>query len=78
MELVISLVVETEHREDLVVLLRITRTPNKDGLRLLGLDLHIGSGRHKTLSSKLERRWLVQKTLREHKRLRGEHGKRIL
>ena len=76
MELVISLVVETEHREDLVVLLRITNTPHKNGLRLLGLDLHIGGGRHETLSSKLETRRLVQKSLGEHKRLRGEHGKR--
>lgn len=76
MELVISLVIETEHREDLVVLLRFICTPHNDGLRLLGLDLHIGGGRHKALSGKLERRRLVQKSLGEHERLRGEHGKR--
>ena len=73
MELVISFIIKTENREYFVVLLFITDVEYNNGLACSGINLHVGSSRHKTLSSKLKSGRLAAHTLCEHNRLRGEH-----
>ena len=53
MRLIISLIIETEDGENLVVLLQIKKNDYNNRLALRGINLHIGSGRHKTLRSSL-------------------------
>ena len=76
MRFVISLIIETEHREDLVILLGITTTKQHNRLAIGSVDLHIGSTSHKTLSRCLKDGWLAKEALRKHRRLGSEHGER--
>ena len=76
MELVIAFIIKTENREYFVVLLFITDVEYNNGLACSGINLHVGSSRHKTLSSKLKSSRLAANALSEHNRLRSEHGKR--
>ena len=69
MELVVSLVIETENGEDLVVLLCVNDLLMSNRTSLLSLHLHVGSGSHETLGSKLGDSRLGKQTLSEHLRL---------
>lgn len=71
MRLVVSLIIETEDREDLVVLLTITKQHRIYGLLLVSIYLKIGSSRHKTLRNSRS----AHEALSKHKRLRSKHGK---
>ena len=53
MRLIISLSIETEDGENLVVLLLIKKNDYNNRLAISGIDLHIGSSCHKTLRSSL-------------------------
>ena len=53
MRLIISLIIETEDGENLVVLLLIKKNDYNNRLAISGIDLHIGSSCHKTLRSSL-------------------------
>ena len=53
MRLVISLIIETEDGENLVVLLLIKKNDYNNRLAISGIDLHIRSSCHKTLRSSL-------------------------
>ena len=53
MRLIISLIIETEDGENLVVLLLIKKNDCNNRLAISGIDLHIGSSCHKTLRSSL-------------------------
>ena len=53
MRLIISLIIETEDGENLVVLLLIKKNDCNNRLAISGIDLHIRSSCHKTLRSSL-------------------------
>ena len=53
MRLIISLIIETEDGENLVVLLLIKKNDYNNRLAISGIDLHIRSSCHKTLRSSL-------------------------
>ena len=76
MRLVVSLIIETEDGENLVILLQINSMLCAHRVALSGVDLHIGSGRHQTLSSRLKQEGLSGKALYEHHGLCGQHGNR--
>lgn len=78
MRLVISLIVETEDAENLVVLLGIRRDAQAYRLALGSIHLEIGSSRQETLCSDLEGTSVAANTLSKHYGLCGEHGKRFL
>ena len=69
MELVVSLVIETENGEDLIVLLYIKHSLKSNRTSLLSLHLHVGSSSHETLGGKLSDSRLGKQTLSEHLRL---------
>ena len=77
MRLVISLIIETEHAEDLVVLLAISAIRNAYRLALASIHLEIRSCGQEALSSNLECTSIAAKTLSEHYGLCGEHSKRF-
>ena len=78
MRLDISLIIETEDAEDLVVLLAIRSTRNAYGLVLGSIHLEIGSRGQEALRSNLESTSISAKTLSERYGLCGEHSKRFL
>ena len=78
MELVVSLVIETENGEDLVVLLCVNDLLMSNRTSLLSLHLHVGSGSHETLGSKLGDSRLSKDASSNRSRLQSEHFKQIL